>query len=119
MDAIRLDVWLWAARFYKTRSLAKQAVDGGQVTVNGEPAKPSTSLRSGDEVRARLGDSHRLARVLALSSTRGPAATARLLYADLTPPPPPRSGRPADRVAGSGRPTKRDRRETDRWRGRE
>lgn len=119
MDTCRLDAWLWAARFYKTRSQAKDAVDAGHVSVNGERAKPATALRPGDEVRARLGDSFRLARVTTLSTTRGPAPVARLLYDDLTPPAPPRPARAGIREAGAGRPTKRDRREIERLKGRD
>ncbi len=118
MDTVRLDVWLWAARFYKTRSQAKEACDAGHVSVNGEAVKPARAVRPGDELRVRVGDWPRLARVLVPSAVRGPATVARLLYEDLTPPRPARTLEVASREAGAGRPTKRERRETDRWRGR-
>lgn len=118
MDAVRLDTWLWAARFYKTRSQAKQACDAGHVSVNGETAKPARPVRIGDELRVRVGDWPRLARVVATSDVRGPAPVARLLFEELTPPRPARQTQVAPREAGAGRPTKRERRDTDRWRGR-
>ncbi|MBM4368672.1 MAG: RNA-binding S4 domain-containing protein [Deltaproteobacteria bacterium] len=118
MDAVRLDTWLWAARFYKTRSQAKEACDAGHVWVNGDVAKPARSVRPDDELRVRVGDWPRLARVIATSEVRGPAPVARLLYEDLTPPRPARSAPVATRDPGAGRPTKRDRRDTERWRGR-
>jgi ribosome-associated heat shock protein Hsp15 len=118
VDGTRLDVWLWAARLFKTRSRAKEACDAGQVSVNGEGAKPARALREGDEVRVRTGDWPRVVRVVGLSAVRGPAPVARRLYDDLTPPPPPPETRVASRDAGAGRPTKRERRETERWRGR-
>ena len=119
VDHSRLDTWLWCARVYKTRSQAKDACDAGHVSVNGDRAKPATTVRVGDEVRARAGDQARVLRVASFASTRGPAPVARTLFNDLTPPPPPRAERAATREAGAGRPTKRERRETDRWRGRE
>ncbi len=118
VDTVRLDVWLWAARFFKTRSQAKDACDAGHVSVNGETAKPARPVRVGDELRVRAGDWPRLARVLVISAVRGPAPVARLLYEDLTPLRAERPPTVASREAGAGRPTKRERRETDRWRGR-
>ena len=116
---VRLDKWLWAARFFKTRSLAAGACGGGKVDVNDEAAKPAKTVRVGDLVRVTLPGGKRIVKVLGLSDRRGPAPDARQLYEDLTPPEPPRPRRPAPplRVPGAGRPTKRERREIDRLRG--
>jgi ribosome-associated heat shock protein Hsp15 len=117
---IRVDKWLWAARFFKSRSLAAQACAGGKVDINGEAAKPARALRLGDRIVVTLPGGQRVARVLALSERRGPASEARALWEDLTPPAPPRPrwARPPYRLPGSGRPTKLQRRQTDRLRGR-
>ena len=80
--AIRLDLWLWAARFYRTRSLAKQAVDTGKVDVGGQRAKPARAVRIGDAMRIVRGDEVFEIEVLALSDQRGPASVAKLLYAE-------------------------------------
>jgi ribosome-associated heat shock protein Hsp15 len=119
-ESVRLDRWLWAARFYKTRSLAHAACEGGKVDVNGQAAKPSRSVRIGDRIRVTLGEWRRELTILALGERRGPAPEARALYQDLSPPPPPRARRllpPVLRTAGLGRPTKRERRLLDRVRG--
>jgi ribosome-associated heat shock protein Hsp15 len=79
---IRLDLWLWAARFYRTRSLAKQAVDNGKVDVGGQRAKPSRTVRVGDAMRIARGDEIFEIEVLVLSDQRGPASVACLLYAE-------------------------------------
>jgi ribosome-associated heat shock protein Hsp15 len=80
--AVRLDLWLWAARFYKTRSLAKQAVETGKVEVDGQRAKPARTLRGGEALRVeRSGELFEVA-VLALSDDRGPASVAQTLYAE-------------------------------------
>src|SRR5918994_7399250 len=79
-DRTRIDKWLWAARFYKTRSLAAEAVDGGKVQVNGERVKRAKPLQVGDEVRIRLGPFEHQIVVRELSSQRGPAARAFALY---------------------------------------
>jgi ribosome-associated heat shock protein Hsp15 len=117
---LRVDKWLWAARFFKTRSLASAACGGGKVDINGEAAKPARPLRVGDRLEVTIPGGKRVARVLALSGRRGPPATARALYEDLTPPAPPRPSRatPVLRAPGLGRPTKRERRELDRLRER-
>lgn len=81
-QAVRLDLWLWAARFFKTRSLAKQAVDGGKVTVGGQRPKPSRMLRIGDGLRVERGEEIFEVEVAALSDTRGPASVARTLYTE-------------------------------------
>ena len=115
----RVDKWLWAARFFKTRSLAAAACAGGKVDVNDEAAKPAKAVRAGDLLRITLPREKRIVKVLALADTRGPAPTARALYEDLTPPAPPRVRRapPPYRPPGAGRPTKRERRELERLRG--
>lgn len=119
-EAVRLDKWLWAARFYKSRSLAQAACDGGKVDVNGLAAKPSRAVRAGDRIRMTVGEWRREVVVKVLSDRRGPAAEARALYDDLSPPPPPRAFRSPKavvRTPGLGRPTKRERRLHDRIRG--
>ncbi len=80
--ALRLDIWLWAARFFKTRSLAKQAIDNGRVEVAGQRAKPSRLLRPGECLRISRGDEVFVVEVLALSDQRGPAPVARGLYCE-------------------------------------
>jgi ribosome-associated heat shock protein Hsp15 len=91
MGSVRLDRWLWAARFYKTRSLAHAACEGGKVDVNGQAAKPSRAVRVGDCLHLSRGERRRELVVTALSERRGPATEARALYEDHSPPPPPRS----------------------------
>jgi len=117
---LRVDRWLWAARFFKTRSLAAAACAGGKVDVNDETAKPARLVRPGDVVRVTAPGGRRIARVVAIAERRGPASGARALYEDLTPPAPPRlrQAPPPFRPAGAGRPTKRERREIERLRGR-
>ncbi|MBD8879327.1 RNA-binding S4 domain-containing protein [Rhodanobacter hydrolyticus] len=77
---MRADVWLWAARFFKTRSLAKQAIDGGKIDVNGGGCKPAKSLRAGDLLKISRGEEKLEIEVLALADKRGPASTAQALY---------------------------------------
>ena len=79
-DRVRLDKWLWAARFFKTRSQATAAVDGGKVEVNGARVKPSKDIKIGDELRVRLGPFDHVLVVRALADKRGPAAIAQSLY---------------------------------------
>ena len=122
-EAVRLDRWLWAARFYKSRSLAADACDGGKVEVNGHSAKPHKLVRVNDTVVFTHPSGPKELKVLALSEKRGPFSEARLLYEDHSPPPPPRErpfyvASPPLRGQGTGRPTKRERRETERLRGR-
>lgn len=81
-DSVRLDLWLWAARFYKTRSLARQAVETGKVDVGGQRAKASRALRTGDVLRVTRGEEVFEVQVLALSDTRGPAKVAQTLYVE-------------------------------------
>ncbi len=80
--ALRLDIWLWAARFFKTRSLAKQAVETGKVEVGGQRAKPSRIVRVGDSLKIARGEEQFEISVLALSEQRGPASVAQELYAE-------------------------------------
>jgi len=116
MGDLRLDKWLWAARFFKSRSQATAACDGGKIDVNEQAAKPARTVRVGDLIHVTQRDGRRVARVLALSERRGSGAEAALLYEDLTPPRPreTRLRPPLYRTPGSGRPTKRDRRLLDR-----
>ncbi len=124
-DAVRLDKWLWAARFFKTRALAAEAVDGGKVHLNGERVKRSKALKFGDEVRVRLGPyEHRIV-VRSTSDRRGPATVAATLYDEL---PESRATREAlieqrrmEIAVGAddaGRPSKRDRRQIEQLRKR-
>lgn len=121
--AVRLDKWLWAARFYKTRALAAEACDGGKVEVNGHTAKPHKLIRVHDKLSFTHPSGRKEVTVRALAERRGPASEARQLYEDHSPPPPPREERPffvppPFRSPGSGRPSKRERREMERVRGR-
>lgn len=81
-DNVRLDLWLWAARFFRTRSLAKQAIETGKVEVGGQRAKASRSVRIGDALRVMRGDELFEIEVLGLSDQRGPASVAQALYAE-------------------------------------
>jgi len=121
-ESQRIDKWLWFARFRKTRGLAQDLCTGGHVTLNGATvAKPSTTVRPGDELELILGPFRRRLRVVALGVRRGPAPEAQALYEETVPPErlhdPVMAPTPAVRDAGSGRPTKRDRRVMDRFRG--
>jgi len=113
---IRLDKWLWHARFFKTRSLATKLVLGGHVRVNAQRvSKPATAVGPGDVLTFAKEDDIRIIRVLAVGERRGPAPEARALYDDLDPPKPrERSIEPKNpRFEGKGRPTKRDRRKME------
>ncbi len=119
LSSLRVDKWLWAARFFKTRSLAAAACAGGKVDVNDEAAKPARLVRPGDLIKVTLPRGRRrIAKVLVLDGRRGSGEAARRLYDDLTPPEPPRirQAPPPFRPPGAGRPTKRERRELDRLR---
>ena len=121
LDSIRADKWLWAARVFKTRSLATRACDGGKVDINAEAAKPAKLVRAGDRVEVTLPRGRRrILKVTAIGDRRGSAEIARELYEDLTPPEPPRlrQAPPPFRAPGTGRPTKRERRNIERLRGR-
>jgi ribosome-associated heat shock protein Hsp15 len=114
---IRLDKWLWHARFFKTRGLASEVAASGTVRLNGERvAKASQAVRPGDVLTFPKTSHVRIIQIDALGERRGPAAEAQALYTDLSPPPPKaeKSEPPSEeREAGSGRPTKRDRRKID------
>ncbi len=118
-DRVRIDKWLWAARFFKTRSLATEAVDGGKVEVNGERAKPAKLIKPGDEVRLRVGPYEHVLVVKALGERRGPASVAQGLYEETEASRAEREKlssqlkmAPAAFVyEEKGRPTKKDRRE--------
>ncbi len=116
-----MDQWLWATRLCKTRTAATDAVKGGHVRVNGRPAKPATPVRPGDRVEARLSARDRVVEVVRLMDKRVGAPVAVECYVDHSPAAPeePHVRRLFPRLPGSGRPTKRDRRETDRVRGRD
>jgi ribosome-associated heat shock protein Hsp15 len=122
----RLDKWLWAARFFKTRSLAADAVETGKVEVNGERAKRAKQLQVGDSLRIRLGPYHHIVKVRALSERRGPASFAATLYEESAEGRRAREAmqlqvKAAQSVPGyeRGRPTKKDRRDIERLRRRE
>lgn len=116
-ERLRIDKWLWAARFFKTRSLAAQAVEGGRVRVDGERVKPAKELKPGDVLTVHLGEFECVVEVRVLSARRGPAAEARTLYVEGEES---RLRREAIMAARKlepepgfglrGRPTKRDRR---------
>ncbi len=117
VDAVRIDKWLWAARFYKTRSLATEAVAGGRVHLNGARVKPAKEIRAGDTVELRVGELEWTVVVRGLSDRRGPATVAQALY-DETPESKRRReqltaerrlARPLGADLGA-RPTKQDRR---------
>ena len=84
--SVRLDLWLWAARFYKTRALAKHAIETGKVEVDGQRAKPSRTLRVGNALRVGRGDETFEVTVLGLAEKRGPASVARTLYEESEAP---------------------------------
>jgi ribosome-associated heat shock protein Hsp15 len=116
---LRLDKWLWHARFARTRSLAAKLVSEARFRINGNPTeKAHHAVRPGDVLTFPLGPHIRVIKVLALGVRRGPAPEARTLYEDLEPPqsnpPVPREPAVAVREDGAGRPTKRERRQTDR-----
>lgn len=123
---VRLDKWLWAARFYKTRAVAVEFIDKGRVQVNGQPAKRARELRVGDRVGLRQGAQGEIAReveVLGLSEVRGPAPVAQQLYAETMESiaareaaarARPYTADPAQTIE-QGRPTKRNRRELAQW----
>jgi ribosome-associated heat shock protein Hsp15 len=123
-DRVRIDKWLWAARFFKTRSLAADAIGGGKVSVNGDGVKPAKMIQIGDEVRVRLGPYEHVIAVRGLSERRGPASVAQTLYEETAASVATREKlaeqlrmAPAAFVyEEKGRPTKRDRREIERFR---
>jgi len=116
MESVRIDRWLCASRLYKTRSLAQQACTGGLVKLNDTPVRPSHPVRLGDEIRAEAPRGLVIWLVTALAEKRLSAPEAQKLYEDHSPPPPPREEVVAPRARGAGRPTKAERRATDRLR---
>ncbi|MCU1401187.1 MAG: RNA-binding protein [Acidimicrobiales bacterium] len=120
MEQTRVDKWLWAMRLYTSRTAASDGCSGGHVRVNGAAAKPATMVRVGDRVSAVVGGRERILEVVRIIEKRVGAAVAAECVIDHSPPPPPREM--VDplfaRARGTGRPTKRDRRQLDRFRGR-
>jgi ribosome-associated heat shock protein Hsp15 len=118
VDETRVDKWLWAVRLYKTRATATAACRGGHVRVNGNSAKPATTVRAGDRVEARAGGRERILEVVRPIDKRVSASAAAECLVDHSPPPPPKEYLPpvAYRDPGAGRPTKRERRHLDRFR---
>ena len=128
-EALRIDKWLWYARFFKTRSLATKICSAGKVRISGElVSKAHHKVKPGDVLTFTQARHVRVVKVLALAARRGPAAEAQALYEDLKPPSaegrlprtpgdrPPGDRPLIDRPAGAGRPTKQDRRALDRLR---
>jgi ribosome-associated heat shock protein Hsp15 len=125
MTRVRMDKWLWAARFFKTRSLAARACERGRIEANGQPSKASREVRVGDLLKVKNDGGDFQVEVLALSVMRGPAAVTRMLYRETEASRELRLKLAAERKAmlqfealRQGKPSKRDRREMDRFRGR-
>ena len=120
VSGLRLDKWLWHARFFKSRSLATQFCNAGKLRIDGEIVnKAHHAVRPGNVLTFQLGTALRVIRVSALGTRRGPAPEAQTLYEDISPPMPAREsadGAGARREPGAGRPTKRDRRQLDKLR---
>ena len=121
---MRLDKWLWAARFFKTRSMAADAVDGGKVKLDGHGVKPAKEVKVGDQLSIRAGEQTFEVTVLALNEQRRPAPEARLLYEETAESVANRAREaelrklaPLPGEGQKGRPTKRDRRQMSRFRG--
>jgi ribosome-associated heat shock protein Hsp15 len=117
----RVDSWIWAVRLVKTRSLATAACRAGHVRVNGERAKAAQPVHIGDEIRYREAGFDKIVTVDAILVKRVSAPVAAASYTDLTPPPPPREevALAPMRDRGAGRPTKRERRDLEKLRGRD
>lgn len=120
MDKIRLDKWLWAARFFKTRGLATEAIKGGKVKLNGQAPKPSKCVQVGDALEVTQPHRKVWIEVMALSDRRGPAEVAQTLYQIQKEQrnqrkPDPMQALAGYREKGRGRPTKRERRQIERW----
>lgn len=122
-ETMRIDKWLWAARFFKTRAEAQRVVSSGRLRLDGEPmAKPHRQVRAGHVLTFAKGEDIRVIKIVAMAARRGPASEAQTLYEDLAPPAPRQrreaGARPFEqRETGAGRPTKRDRRAIDRLKG--
>ena len=126
MTSVRLDKWLWAARFFKTRALASKACELGRVLCNGQPAKPAREVRIGDQLKISSDGGDFEVEVLLLSDLRGPAPVAQTLYRETEASREARQRAAEERKAmrnfetlPEGRPSKRERREIIRFRGRE
>ncbi len=126
MTSVRMDKWLWAARFFKTRALAARACDLGRIQSNGQPAKPAREVHIGDMLRVTNDGGDFQVEVLLLSEVRGPAAVAQTLYRETEESRALRLKAAEERKAArqfdpprAGRPSKRDRREIIRFRGRQ
>ena len=125
MDRLRIDKWLWAARFFKTRSLAAEEIGKNRIEINGDVAKASREVKVGDTVRIRLGALNRVVRVLGISAQRGPAPVAQQLYEETPESVAAQAAAREQRRMGNepalsieqGRPTKRNRRDLDQVRG--
>lgn len=120
-SVVRIDSWLWAVRLIKTRAAATAACRAGHVTLRGERAKAASPVREGDEIRVRIDGRLRIVVARRLIAKRVGATVAAECLTDLTPPEPPRVEAPSTiaRDRGAGRPTKRERRDLERLRGRE
>ena len=125
MTGVRIDKWLWAARFFKTRSLAARACDLGRIEANGQAAKPAREVRVGDRLQVKNDSGDFQVEVLGLSELRGPAAVAQTLYRETETSrelrlklAEERKAMPHFEALRQGRPSKRDRREIGRLRGR-
>jgi ribosome-associated heat shock protein Hsp15 len=125
MTRVRMDKWLWAARFFKTRALAARACELGRIECNGQPAKASREVRTGDLLQVRNDAGEFQVEVLVLSDMRGPAVVAQTLYRETEASrelrlklAEERKATPHFEALREGRPSKRDRRELDRFRGR-
>lgn len=125
MTSVRIDKWLWAARFFKTRSLATRACELGRIQSNGQPAKPAREVKIGDMLRITNDGGEFQVEVLELSDVRGPAAVAQTLYRETEASREARLKAAAERKAAmqfepmpTGRPSKRDRRRIIQFRGR-
>jgi ribosome-associated heat shock protein Hsp15 len=125
MTSVRIDIWLWAARFFKTRALAKRACELGRIESNGQPAKPAREVRVGDRLRVTTDGGDFQVEVLLLSAVRGPASVARGLYFETEASRELRKKLADERKAmkqfeelPTGRPSKRERRKIIQFRGR-
>jgi ribosome-associated heat shock protein Hsp15 len=125
MTSVRIDIWLWAARFFKTRALAKRACELGRIESNGQPAKPAREVRVGDRLRVTTDGGDYQVEVLLLSAVRGPASVARGLYFETEASRELRKRLADERKAmkqfeelPAGRPSKRERRKIIQFRGR-
>jgi ribosome-associated heat shock protein Hsp15 len=125
MTSVRIDKWLWAARFFKTRALASRACDLGRILAQGQPAKPARDVRVGDKLRVTTEGGDYEIEILLLSAVRGPASVAQTLYRETEASKEARLKAAAERKAAmqfehlpAGRPSKRDRRHIIKFRGR-